>query len=415
MLLFNQSCYLFPVPRIQVILWSFLITLLSLPCPAHAAQKSLPELEREATEVLSDLDNITRRNRIAPVFELAARYAALGRTNDARTYYTKALEHEPWNLEGQLDLAELLHAAGNTNAAREKAELAWARAETDSLLARAAQMLARPFTSQTPASESWPGPQGLALVPIGEVDTWLLQELRNELPKLLHIPVIIHNAPVTIPKSRRDPVHLRAEDLRMHFSRAYNDPQFQGLLLRLRMTTNSLLDDEKMFQVSEAVLSASPDKTQARSFREDLAVLRRLGPQWDAGEIIDQINKAVAPRPGSQRGYLAITKLDLYANQSRFVFGLAGMGANCGVLSYRRYTSAILDEPPDRDRLKQRTLKQALSTTGLLFGLSRCTSPTCARAYANSLPEHDAKQLKLCSACQEGFAEYFRSQPQTPQ
>jgi predicted Zn-dependent protease len=219
---------------------------------------------------------------------------------------------------------------------------------------------------------------------------------------------------VTVPKPRRDPLHLRAEELRAHFSRAYYDPQFQALLQRFHMTTNSLLDDETIFQFNETILSTRVDKNPARAFQDDLAVIRRLGQQWDAGEIVDSIARAVAPQRGSQRGYLGITKLDLYANQSRYVFGLAAQGGNCGVLSYRRYTSAILNEPPDRERLKQRTLKQALSSTGLLFGLPRCTDPTCARAYANSLPEHDAKQLKLCSACQKGFADYFRNLSRSP-
>lgn len=391
-----------------------MVTLLAAASSANSAEKPLPELEREATAVLSDPDNVSRRKRIAPVFDLAARYGALGRTNEARTYYTKALEHEPWNLEGQLALAQLLRSAGNTNAAREKAELVWTRAETDSLLARAAQMLGLPFASQPLASEPWPGEQGLALVPVGEIDTWLLQELRDELPKLLHIPVIVQNASLTIPRHRRDAVHLRADELRAHFKRAHDDRHFRALLFRLRMNTNSLLDDEKMFQVTEAVLGDSPDKDQLRRFREDLVIVRRLGRQWQASELIGSITAAVAPRPGSQRGYLGITKLDLYENESRFVFGSAAIGANCGVLSYRRYESSLVDEPPDRTRLKQRTLKQALSTTGLLFGLPRCTDPTCARAYANSLPEHDAKQLTLCSACQEGFAQRFRSPGQSP-
>jgi predicted Zn-dependent protease len=52
-------------------------------------------------------------------------------------------------------------------------------------------------------------------------------------------------------------------------------------------------------------------------------------------------------------------------------------------------------------------LKQALSSTGLLFGLQRCINPTCARAYANGLTEHDAKQPKLCAACDEAFAKRF--------
>ena len=99
--------------------------------------------------------------------------------------------------------------------------------------------------------------------------------------------------------------------------------------------------------------------------------------------------------------------MDLYANENRYVFGMAGIRATCGVFSYRRFAGALSDEPPNRERLKQRALKQALSSTGLMFGLPRCTDPTCARAYVNSLAEHDAKQVKLCPQCQQGFAKYF--------
>ena len=81
---------------------------------------------------------------------------------------------------------------------------------------------------------------------------------------------------------------------------------------------------------------------------------------------------------------------------------------NCGIISYWRYRSALVEEPPNRDRLRERTLKQALSSAGLLFSLTRCTEPTCARAYANDLAEHDSKQPRLCSACKEAFSKRFR-------
>ena len=111
---------------------------------------------------------------------------------------------------------------------------------------------------------------------------------------------------------------------------------------------------------------------QARGFREDLAFLRRLGPQWDANEIIRQLGKGLNARPGSGVGYLGVTELDIYANESRYVFGLAAVGGNAGIISYRRYTSYLLDEPPNRDRLKERLLKQALSTIGLISEHRSC-------------------------------------------
>jgi predicted Zn-dependent protease len=294
-------------------------------------------LEREADQVLSEPDNVARRARIAPVFRLAERYDSLGQTKKAISYYTRALEHEPWNLDAQVAMARLLYDAGQTNSSRQKAELVWDHAETDDLLIKAAKLLGKPFDRQL-SGDTWPpGSTGMALVPIGKVDAWLLLELRAELPSFLGIPVII----------------------------------------------------------------------QQRRFRDELAFLRRLGPQWDANELVARMGKAFAPQPGSGREYLGVTTMDLYANESRDVFGMAGMERNCGVFSHRRYSGSVSDEPPNRERLKQRALKQALSSTGLMFGLPRCTDPTCARAYANSLAEHDAKQVKLCRQCQQAFTKYF--------
>ncbi len=190
-------------------------------------------------------------------------------------------------------------------------------------------------------------------------------------------------------------------------AKARKEADFQALLRKLNVATNSLSEDEDVFAVTMAVLGAGPDQDQARRFRDELAFLRRLGPQWDADELVARMRRTFAPQPGSGRGYLGVTTMDLYANESRYVFGMAGIGANCGVFSYRRYIGGVSDEPPDRERLKRRALKQALSSTGLMFGLPRCTDPTCARAYANSLAEHDAKQVKLCPQCQQAFAKYF--------
>jgi len=392
------------VPSVQLTL-ALVLTI----CPVcFAAERSLAELEREATKVLSDPDNVSRRKRIAPVFELAARYATLGETNKALSYYSKALEHHPWNLDAQLAAAELLHARGETNRAQEKAVLVFSHAETDALLGRAARLLGTAFEPKLPESEPWPAnTNALALVPVGEIDVWLVLDVRRELETILKIPVIIQHAPMTIPKPGRDALKLKAEDLRERIRKAKTDRAFQALLKQHNLSTKGLDEDEQVFALTEKILETESDKEQSRRFREELAFLRRLGPQWDANVLLNEVRQKFTAVAGSRRGYLGITEMDLYSNQNRYVFGLASMGMNCGIFSYLRYTSALLDEPPNRVRLRERTLKQALSSAGLLFGLQRCTEPTCARAYANDLPEHDSKQPKLCVACNEAFAKRF--------
>lgn len=163
---------------------------------ARAAEKSLAELEREANQILAEPDNVARRKLIAPVFLFAERCAAAGKTNEALHYFAKSLEHHPWNLDAQLAVARLLKDAGDTNGARQKAELVWKHAETDALLAQTAAMLGQPFATRL-ESESLPTDAfALALVPCGETEAWLLRQLREDLRKALGIPVVIRQAPL---------------------------------------------------------------------------------------------------------------------------------------------------------------------------------------------------------------------------
>lgn len=387
-------------------MWLALFFTVNFAC--FGAETSLADLERAANEVLADPDNVSRRKRITPVFELADRYVATGETNKALSYFSKALEHYPWNLQAQVTVAELLHRRGETNQARDKAMLVFSRGETDAVLARAAKILGASFDAKLPEPEPWPANTNvLALVPVGEIDGWLVQDLRRDLQNILQIPVIIRPTQIVIPKPGRDALRQKADDLRDKISKAETDRAFRTLLRQHNLSTKGLDDDAKVFALAEKILETESDKEPARRFREELAFLRRLGPQWDSIALLNQMKPALAPVGGSPRGYLGVTKLDLYANQNRFVFGMAENGMNCGVLSYWRYTSSLAEEPPNRDRLRERTLKQALSSTGLLFGLPRCTEPTCARAYANGLTEHDSKQAKLCSVCVEAFAKRF--------
>lgn len=179
---------------------------------ARAADKPLEEVEREANEVLALSDDIQRRKRIGAVFECADRCAKDGRTNEASHYYFQALQHNPWNMEGQVALAQLLAAAGDTNRARQKAELVWKNAERDSQLERAARLLGRTFTNRLEQGKLPETGCALALVPYGKPDAWLLAELRDGLRDILRIPVELQHRDWSVPEPKRVPLRLKAED-----------------------------------------------------------------------------------------------------------------------------------------------------------------------------------------------------------
>lgn len=91
---------------------------------------------------------------------------------------------------------------------------------------------------------------------------------------------------------------------------------------------------------------------------------------------------------GPVLGFLVVTGLELTAQGSRFVLGLAdGDGA---AMSYGRTWD------PDR---ASRTVAQGISSTAWLLGLPRCDRPSCALASFDDMLGSDLRTDELCGAC----------------
>ncbi|MCW8140969.1 MAG: hypothetical protein KIT58_18865, partial [Planctomycetota bacterium] len=93
-------------------------------------------------------------------------------------------------------------------------------------------------------------------------------------------------------------------------------------------------------------------------------------------------------------GVIGVTDRDMTAGEASFLFGHGDRARRAGVISYHRF-----HEGAEEEVLVRRAAVQALSTTGVLLGLGRCQRETCARAFPNSLEEHDRKQEAFCAAC----------------
>lgn len=120
---------------------------------------------------------------------------------------------------------------------------------------------------------------------------------------------------------------------------------------------------------------------------------RPRGRVLDADALIAQGQATLGERaraPGV-RGFLVITAADIADGHTNYVFGLADPGR--GVMSTARFTDGA---PRANER---RALAQALSSTGLILAVPRCSTPTCARAHVSDVLDHDAKQDALCEAC----------------
>ncbi|MBF0122165.1 MAG: hypothetical protein HQL21_02000 [Candidatus Omnitrophica bacterium] len=124
--------------------------------------------------------------------------------------------------------------------------------------------------------------------------------------------------------------------------------------------------------------------------------------QINADLLLDRgwpVYQDILSKPGTL-GLLIVIAQDMRVEGLNFIFGTADMARRVGVVSIARFS---MDHPP-QELLLERTTKQVFSTVGFIAGVPRCTTPGCARAYPNSVAEHDLKTTKICNVCLRRFA-----------
>ena len=384
------------------------VTLIAILLYHSMTQTSNPKASPAAgAQQYVNESNVDLRERVDDVFTLADARAREQKIDEAISLYQQGLQVDPWRLEYQLKLARLLKQIGLEEQAVEKAQVVRRYAEQQDLVAAADELIR---SSNTPRGDDEP-PAALqdaplleiVIVPIEEVDSGLLSELRQALQSRLGIKFTLAKDPLTLGGMDRTYAASVLAKLVERIKATMPEKQYQLLLQRLGFTEESLKQYHPQMHFVEAALRGSGrDPAQIEEFRATLETLRRTG-QYDAERLLGKLKQAhPLPRGGPVKGYLGITEADLFARDYNFLFGWGGPGH--GVMSYHRYTAAFNDAPPNRPQLLERTLKQAISTTFYILDIPRCTSPACVRAYPHSLVEHDQKPLDLCHDCQRALA-----------
>jgi len=375
-----------------------------VPPPAQPEAKSLADLRGDVDQLLSSRDPVRIRRGIADVFALVDRLIETGRKDDAERYLAAGLTHNAWALDYQLLYAEMLAARGD-EAAGDKARLVLEYAEKDEQINRARRLLG--LAPLAPVPEIGPIPEGgtaLVLVPVGRVDVCLLDELRQALADKVGIDVYVRDARVAVPPFRRDPYREYVDALRDGLRKGMSEDARLATFMKRNGIGSEDLDQEDVVIDACRRLSLDSGGTNGLArFDAVLAGVRKAERQRDIDELLTAVQTAVRPYLRDNVFFMGVADLDAFSGESNFIFGTARHPGHYAAITYRRFSADFQQENPDRRRLVERSLKQALSSLGFMLGVPRCSTPTCARAYPHSLAEHDAKSTELCEACRAGF------------
>lgn len=377
----------------------------ALPPPAEPAQPTVSELRGRVDKLLATHDTVMVRRGIADVFALVDLLLAEGQQEDAMRYLSAALKHNSWALEYQMQYAELAKQKGEVDVAGQKANLVLEHTEHDDLFVRAQTVLGQPrLPSFSPIQALPDDTTTLVLVPVGSVDRCVLNDLSKDLGHVLHIPVIVRDAGVSIPEYSRDPVSRHLASVRTNLINGMNqDLRLASFLKQKGLNESALQDDDSVVTACRYLSLESGGTNALVQFDAGLRDLRQAPKQWEISDLLKSLKAAVQPFVKRNTYFIGVANLDAFSGQSNYIFGTAENNGRLAMITYRRFTAAFNRENPNRKRLVDRTLKQSLSSFGFMLGVQRCSTPTCARAYPHNLAEHDAKSKELCTACRAGF------------
>ncbi|MDA3800279.1 MAG: hypothetical protein PF692_14530 [Kiritimatiellae bacterium] len=206
----------------------------------------------------------------------------------------------------------------------------------------------------------------VVLVPIQGCDKWLIATMQNELSSTLGIPVFVQTIDVKYPEASRNAYNRAIAQLRAQIkSLLKNNPMVVMLMNQYGYKEEDIESDEKLIQIAKKAI-AIQDPAAAGKLADEIERLKQEDSQWDVKILKAVLFNAVKPYKRDNVVYIAITPVDIYADDKKFVLGSADSFG--GVVSYYRLTSGFTKDTPKKDKLAKRTKMQCLASLGDAVG-----------------------------------------------
>jgi predicted Zn-dependent protease len=384
----------------------FWVASLAMLTCAAAPDPKLTKLAEKADAVLA-VDRPEGRPDVNVVFEAADAFAAAGQLSKADGYYAGGLSIQPHDFEHHLAYAELLGREQKLDLKKVQAGIIVKGCEDGGLVAKAQALIGTPPVEVTPfeADKLRVEQATIVLVPLGDVDLYLLQQEQSRLHEDLGIDVQIHTLPVKLRDPARSTLLLQAEAFRSQLQQIHekSQPEYSKILQAGHLTEDDLSDDAKALKLFSELLRSAGQPEQAQQIEYLLA---HANEQWAAEDMLSDLLAAVPRNTSNFIRVIGVTNEDIFSQKTNFLFGWTQ--GPCAVVSYRRFMASFEGEVPNRERLLRRFHFQCLSSAGRVFGIPPCTDPTCPRCYPHDLAEEDAKSDRLCDTCRQAFNAAFK-------
>lgn len=366
------------------------------------------KLEKKVEEILGN-DIVDIRRSVDKVFRLARLYEEEGNDKKALQLYEKALQADAANLDNQLRFAKLLLKHDRKNPAIQKLRYIYELSEDWGVFQEARNLFVD-MQIDLPTLQSkieYKKDIEILLIPIGNPNKQVLSELRNVLQDKMGIAVSIAERAIELGDFDRKWSDQYTSEIFTNITKNLTSLQYDMLVSETGMTVERLQSPLHQHRFIIAYLEKMGNKEgelACRQFERELERLYNLG-QYRVPPLVEKLRDAFPfDKSETIKSYIGVTSKDLYCENCNFLFG--STVGSYGVISYYQYTAELNREKPNRPRLVKRLLRQALSSVNSTFGIPRCNTPYCARAYPHSLAEHDAKSDDLCWECKERLEAY---------